>query len=436
MGLLDRLRGILNIGGGWSAARRAAWLRGDDDGVMNDAGVLVTEQTALTYATVYACVRLLSRTIAALPWRVYQQNGRRRDPYPNDPADWLISTQPNPEMNAFEWRELVLCDALLGGHHFSEIERDGAGRLVWLWPIERERVRIERDQVGSLVYMVRNGDRWAPIAPQNIYHLQGPMGLSPILQAARSIGIGIATDKLAANYFRNNAHLGIVYETEQNLQPEQVAKLRESIERRHAGPHNAARPAILSGGLKAKALTLPLEETQFLESRKFSVEEVCRWYGVPPHKVAAMDRATWANAEEMNIEFVTDSVVPWITAMEHEANVKFFGRNLRGTRYTKVNVNALLRGNFKARMEGYAQAVQNGILSPNDCRALEELNPYQGGDSYGLNSAWVPLDLLREKLEAEIEGMNNPPPPAAPTDPDADDDGAAPQNVITMPRTA
>lgn len=428
---MNPLRRLWNM---WSAERRAAWERGDDAGTSTDAGIAVTESSALTYAAVFACVRVIAETIAALPWHVYQRDGRKRVPWPNDPADWVLSTQPNREQNAFEWRENVLADALLGGHHYSEIVRDGSGRLAELWPIEPWRVRIARDEAGNLRYEVRQADGLIVLDPADVFHVQGPMGLSPIMQAARSIGVGMAMDRHAATFFGNGTHPSGILSTEGKLSADQMALLRSEWEKVHRGPRNANRTAILQAGLKWEALTMPNDEAQFLESRQFQVEEICRWYRVPPHKVASLTRATWGNIEHQAIEFVTDCLVPWVTRLEHEANIKLFGRNLKGVRYSKINVSALLRGDMKARFDAYAQGIQNGWLSPNDVRELEDMNPYAGGDGYGVNGAWTPIDLLRKKLQAEIERANKPPaqqPGPAGDEPEEDE---PPQNVVHLPR--
>jgi len=434
MNLIDRAWQWLNIG--WSAERRNAWLRGDDEGISGDAGVVVTEGSAMTYAAVFACVRVISETIAGMPWHVYQKEGRNRVAQPKDPADWVLSMQPNGEQNAFEWRETVLADALLGGHHYSEIERDNSGRLLALWPMDRNRVDRIRNQAGELRYRVKTNDGYVLLEPSEVYHVQGPMGMSPIMQAARSIGLGVALDKHGAAFFGNGTHPSGLLTTEGKLTADQIVAMREQWENTHKGPGRAHKTAILQGGVKWEALTLPNDEAQFLESRQFQVEEICRWYRVPPHKVGSLTRATWGNIEHQSIEFVTDCLVPWVQRMEHEANTKLFGRNLRGVRYSKLNVSALLRGDMKARFEAYAQALQNGWMSPNEVRELEDQNPYTGGDTYGVNAAWLPVDLLRKKVQAEIDRADKAvaAPPAAPAA--AAPTAEPPTNVLPLARNA
>jgi len=357
------------------------------------AGVRVTEDTALQFAAVWSATRVIAETVAALPWRVYEKQGAARRLRDTHPVDWVLNAQPNTEMGAFTWRETMLAHVLLWGNAYAEIEFDLAERVLALWPIAPDRVEPKRNADGELVYEVRQVSGGLTVLPASrVFHLRGlgwdgRMGYSVVRLAAESIGAGIAQDRFAAAFFGNGAHVGGVIEQAvgtKNLTPEARKVLLDDFNRKHRGAGNAFRVEYLDGGMSFKPLNMPLTDAQFLESRRFSVQDVARWFRVPPHKLADLERATFSNIEHQSIEFVSDTIVPWCCRLEQEANAKLLGRNERAAgRYTKVNLGGLLRGDLDSRYRAYATARQWGWLSANDIRELEELNPIgEGGDDY------------------------------------------------------
>lgn len=381
------------------------------------AGVYIDEHRALQLAAVYGCTRIIAESIAGLPWRVYQRSttGTFDKPVtqhlPSSPIDWLINIQPNVEMNSFQFREFMLASALLWGNGYAEIERDQGGRPIALWPITPDRVRVWRNPDSLAVeYIVSGGmDGLTAIVPMtDMLHLRGMgfdglLGYSVIRLAARTMGIGIALEQFGASYFANGTHPSGLLTTPQKLQKQQVDELRAQWEEIHKGAENSRKAAILHGDMKWQPLVVPPQDSQFLEMRKFEVIDIARWFRVPPHKVGDLSGSRHVNIEQQSIEFVTDCLVPWISRLEQEANVKLIGRNSRATIYTRINVNALMRGDIKTRYDAYGQARRDGWLSGNDIRELEDLNPYVGGDLYLVQAQMVPLDMLRERTQATID---------------------------------
>lgn len=412
MTAIDRLRHVL--------ARFVGPSRPNDRYVyVSDAAVRVDEITAMTVAAVFACVRYIAESIGALPWHVYERRGKNRVGRPDDPVDWVLGVRPNPETSAMAWREKMLADAMLYGGGFSELVFDQAGRITAMWQLDAADVELVRDDAGELVYRVRGGGSRVPIPAGNVFHVHGLgydgiTGLSVLQAGARDIGIALAQSKYASATYRNGARPSVVVETEQALRQEQIDLYRDQIEKIHKGADNAAKTAILGSGMKLRPLSLSPADLQLIESQKFSVEQVARWFRVPPHKVGALDRATWGNIEHQAIEAVTDCLLPWCVRLEQEAHAKLIGRNNQARVYTRLNLAGLLRGDIKTRYDAYAVGRINGWLSANDIRELEDQNPIPGGDQYLVQSQMVPLDKLAELTQAQIDKAKEPPAAPAP----------------------
>lgn len=382
------------------------------------AGEWVNEQTALQISTVWACVRVISETLAALPWHVYKRETDRqgralRTRVDNDVA-WLLANRPNPEMSSLAFREMLLAHALTWGNGFAEIERTPDGRVSALWPLTPDRVQVERTSLGGLTYRVSNGtlpDTF--LDPADVFHVHGLgwdgiTGYSPIRMAARAMGLSLALEKFGSKLFSNGAHPGAVLEHPGQLSTEAHKNLQESVAAQISG-ENALKPFILEEGMKWRPMTIPPEEAQFLESRKFQVAEICRWYRVPPHMVGDLERATFSNIEHQQIEFVQHTIMPWARRLECEADSKLFRR---GIIYSKVELNGLLRGDTRSRFEAYRTAPH---LTVNDIRDLEDMNPIDGGDDILAQINLAPLDMLRKLAEAAAEPEPQPTPTDEPT---------------------
>src|SRR5262245_36956493 len=414
------------------------------------AGVRVTEDSALTLGSVWACVRVISETLAALPCGVYEYlpTGGRAERH-DDPADWLLCCQANPEMSSFVWEETLLAWALTWGNGYAEIERDTAGRPVWLWPLTPDRVYPNRADVqliqdeglgregirpGDIVYRVENattGPTFLPAA--NVFHLRGLgydglVGYSVIRMAARSIGLGISLEELAANFSANDSTPGGYLKFAGKLSEPARQNLRESWQRVHGGPYRRRTVAILEEGLDWQQAGLPPEDAQLVEQRQATPAEICRWFRVPPHKIADLSRATFSNITDQNEEFVTDCLTPWAVRFEAEANFKLFGRTNRGRRFVRHNFLSLLRGDVEKRSKYYQTMFDRGIFSVNDILRSEDMNPLgPEGDQH-----FVPLNM--QTLAAAAQGTENGQSQGdATTDPGAAAAGGADSQLLEVP---
>lgn len=370
-------------------------------------GVNVTETSALRVTAVYACVRVLAETVATLPLVVYRRQkprGKLRDP--SHPLYTVLHDQANTEMTAMQLRETMMAHVLLWGNAYASIERDGAGNVVGLWPLLPDRTYVVRDdKTGKLVYITTlpNGEQvllpWDQVLHIPGLSYNGIVGYSPIQCAREAIGLALAAEEFGARFFGNGARPGGVLEHPATLSDEAYKRLRSSWESMHRGLNNAQRLAILEEGMQYKPLTIPPEDAQFLETRKFQVTEICRLFRVPPHLVGDLERATFSNIEHQSIEFVVHTIRPWLVRWEQAINMKLLTPLERRRFFVEHIVDGLLRGDIASRYNAYAIARQNGWMSANDIRELENMNPIPGGDVY-----LVPLNM---QDAAVLEGGEN-----------------------------
>lgn len=400
-GLLERRTTLVN-----PAQWLIDWFSG---GGASAAGVTVNETTALNVTTVYACVRILAETVASLPLHVYRRlpsGGKERatDHYLYS----LLHDQPNPEMTSLELREAQMGHLALWGNAFAEIERDNAGRAIALWPLRPDRMMVRRVN-GALTYEYQLPDgAKAALAPDQILHLRGLspdgiVGYSPIRLAREAIGLAIATEEFGAKFFGSGAHPGGIVEFEGRLDDQQLARYRKSVQDAYGGLGKAHRLMVLEQGLKYTQVGIPPDDAQFLETRRFQVEEIARFFRIPPHMLADLERATFSNIEHQSIEFVVHTVRPWLVRWEQGIRRSLFPPQERATYFAEFLVDGLLRGDIKSRYEAYAIARQNGWMSANDIRLLENQNPITaGGDIY-----LVPLNMVPADSVAAPQGPSN-----------------------------
>lgn len=380
------------------AARRTAPARPQQHHFMprvSTAGVHITEPTALTLSPVWAAVKVISETVAQLPWRVFLEDGNQRVLQAGTTLDVILHRKPNEEMTPFTFREFMIASALLHGNGYAEIELSRISEPRGLHPIHPLRVQPMRNGKNMLVYRIRseNGEV-IDLPPRHIYHLRGPtmdgiVGRSVISIARESMGLGIATEQFSSAFFGNGGTPSYVIQQgadSPDTSKEAAENILESFDRRHKGAHKAGKPAYLERGFELKTVGIPQKDAQFIQQRKFNVTEIARWFRVPPHKIADMDKATFSNIESQERNFVGDSILPWTIRMEQEANAKLVRTPKTST---KMNVRGLMRGDSQARSEFYTKMRDLGALDINEIRALEDMNPISGGDL-----RLVPLNMV------------------------------------------
>ena len=377
------------------------------------SGKSVTARSAIQLSTVYACVRVISETVASLPLNVYEVTERGGVRALEHPLQRLLHDEPNPEMTSFVWRETMLSHLLLWGNSYCQIIRNGRNGIVGLYPLLPDHMEVDRDSKGRLTYTYTTGEgRIVRLAPEDVLHIpglgfDGVMGYSPIALEKSAVGLSIAAEEYGSKFFGNGAMpSGVLTHPNTVKDPK---RLRESWNAAYGGSANSGKVAILEESMSFTPISIPNDAAQFLETRKFQVTEICRIFRVPPHMIGDLERATFSNIESQNISFAVHTIRPWLVRIEQAMNRALFSEGEKagsssGRRYyAQFNLDGLMRGDYKSRMEGYAIARQNGWMSANDIRELENLNPIpdeEGGNTYLCNGNLVPVGLAGISIAA------------------------------------
>ena len=376
------------------------------------SGKNVTEETAIQISTVYACVRVLAETIASLPLNVYESDGKGGSRIAqNHPLEYLLHDAPNEEMTSFIWREQMMTQILLRGNSYSQIVRSGKTAILSIYPLLSSNMTVDRDDSGALTYKYQMADESTiTLSPSEVLHIPGMgfdgiMGYSPIALMKTTLGLTLAAEEYGSKVFSNGATpAGVLTHPNRLKDPE---KLRKAWNAAYGGSANAGKIGILEEGMKFERISMPNSEAQFLETRKFQVSEICRIYRVPPHMVGDLEHATFSNIEHQSISFAVHTIRPWLVRIEQSMNKALFSENERGKYFLKFNMDALMRGDYKSRMEGYAIARQNGWMSADDIRGLENLNPIgaaKGGNEYLVNGNMIPITQAGQQNAAAQTG--------------------------------
>lgn len=365
-------------------------LRDVFSGSMTASGVYVTEAGSLSISAVYAAVRVLAESVSSLPLKVYRRDGRNRAPAPEHPLYSVLQRQGNNLMTAMKAREVAMLHLLLWGNAFLEIQRNGRGDVVGLWPIHPARVVVSVEMVDgqpTLSYDIQNTKKpSSKMGPDEILLIAGLgtdyLGKSPIQLHREGLGIEISARRYGARFFSNDARPGLVLEHPGVMGDEAYASFMATWTAAHQGSNNAHRVAILEEGMKASIIGVPPDDAQFIETRKFGRSEVASIFRVPPHMIGDLERATFSNIEHQSIEFMVHSLRPWLVRIEQAMTSQLLSEEEHGEYYVKHVVDGLLRGDTQSRYDAYTKARNWGWLSANDIRELEDQNPVDGGDVY------------------------------------------------------
>ena len=372
------------------------------------SGQSVNERSALQMSAVYACVRILAESIASLPLHFYKYNDAGgKEKAVDHPLYWLLHDEPNPEMSSFSFRETLMTHLLLWGNAYAQIVRNGRGEVIALYPLMPDRMTVDRDVRGRIYYEYARSDSDANtlgkkssviLSLEDVFHIpglgfDGLVGYSPIAMAKQAIGMGLACDEFGAAFFQNGAQPGGVLEHPNVLKDPK--RVRESWNAIYQGSRNAHRIAVLEEGMTYKPISISPEQAQFLETRKFQIDEIARIFRVPPHMIGDLEKSSFSNIEQQSLEFVKYTLAPWISRWEQAIQRSLLLMSERTRYFARFNVEGLLRGDYQSRMNGYAVARQNGWMSANDIRELESLDlipAEQGGDLYLINGNMTKLE--------------------------------------------
>lgn len=387
----------------------------------NVAGIHVTDEIAFQSATVWACMDVIASAIASSNWNVQEWLAADKQAFLyNDPLQSVLNTRMNPEMTAKSGKYAMTLSAVAFGNGYGEIVRDLTNRPVQIWPICRDRVTpVRAADDGRLLYRVYNqGYEPSYLEQADVFHIRGPgltglLGDDTISKAVKSIALSVAQQRFAETYFANNAQLGLVVTAQGALDDEQFERLKGQLEEKHGGVGKAFRSLILESVQSVENSPIKALDAQLIEARYQQVEEICRWFRVPPHKVQHLLRSTFNNIEQLGMEFSRDTLRPWKVEIEQEAEYKLF--SARGkVRFVNVDTTWAQQGDFKSRMEGYQIGRAMGVYSANDVLKKEGENTIgKEGDIRIVNGAFIPLEHVGENYR----NTGTPSEPEAPADP-------------------
>ena len=374
----------------------------------SSSGKCVNERTSIQITAVYTCIRVIAEAIAGLPLHLYKSKSEGKEKAKNHPLYFLLHDEPNPEMTSFVFRETLMGHLLLYGNAYAQIIRNGRGEILGLYPLMPNKMQVDRASNGEIYYTYILGSGDSPEIKNNktnvvylrrsdVLHIpglgyDGIVGYSPIALAKNTIGMAIACEEYGAKFFANGAspsgileHPGILNDPE---------KLRKSWNEMFSGSTNSHKIAVLEEGLQFKSISVSPNEAQFLETRQFQLNEIARIFRVPPHMVGDLERSTFSNIEEQSLEFVKYTLAPWISRWEQSLKKALLSQNEKKDYFIQFNVDGLLRGDYQSRMNGYSVGIQNGFLSVNDVRSLENMDllpDSSGGNEYLVNGTMTKL---------------------------------------------
>lgn len=349
----------------------------------SDSGVTITPANAMQITTVFACIRVLAESIGMLPLSLHRSVNGKTEKVTNTPLAKLLKNGPNDFMTPQEFKELITVHLGLRGNFYA-YKNKVAGRLVELLPLNPGSVEPKLSDSYEVTYKVTFPDGSTSELPESdVFHvrlftLDGLVGLSPIQWARHALGLARATERHGSKLFQNGAQPIGGFKTEKPLKDDQVKNLKDQLDT-YAG-EGAYRNMILQGGLEWFQTTMTNDDAQFLDTRKFQRSEICAIFRVPPHMVADLEKATFSNIEHQGLDFVRSTLMPYLTRIEQRIDKSLTPKD--DFVYSKFKANALMRGDMKARAEFYTKMVQNGALSPNEIRELEDMDRRDGGDIY------------------------------------------------------
>lgn len=370
------------------------------------SGKNVNERSAMQMTAVYSCVRVLSEAVAGLPLHLYHYNDTGgKEKATQHPLYFILHDEPNVEMTSFVFREALMTHLLLWGNAYAQIIRNGKGEVIALYPLMPNRMTVDRDENGKLYYKYNLSKDDAPtmkgsvvyLKPSDVLHIpglgfDGLVGYSPIAMAKNAIGMAMACEEYGAKFFANGATPGGILEHPGTVKDPQ--RIRDSWNSAFSGSNNSNKLAVLEEGMKYTPISISPEQAQFLETRKFQINEIARIFRVPPHMVGDLEKSSFSNIEQQSLEFVKYTLEPWLVRWEQAMMRSLIGANDKNKYFIKFNVDGLLRGDYQSRMNGYAVGRQNGWLSANDIRELENLDRIptdDGGDLYLINGNMTKL---------------------------------------------
>ncbi len=393
------------------------------DGRPSQTGVVINNDTAMAYSAVFNAVQVIAGSLASIPFVLYNRiDELAREPAINHPLYSVLRNQPNGEMDSFTWRETSMNHLLMKGNSYSEIKRDTMGRVIELWPMNPDRTKVTRNDNKRIIYELDEGPgKKRTLRADQVLHIpglgfDGRVGYSVLSLARETMGLGLGMETFQSRFYGAGTNLGSVFEHPARLSEQSQKNLKKSLTEKYAGLGNSQQAIILEEGMKYIKVGMPLNDAQFLESRTFQVLEIARWFNLPPHKLMELTHATFSNIEEMQIQFVQDTMRVWFVRWEQAVLTQLLDEGERRRLFAEFMIDALLRGDIVSRNTALSTQRMNGVISANEWRQKVNMNPIDGraGDLL-----WQPLNMTDANEPDTIMGSTEP---GEPTDEDENND--------------
>lgn len=351
------------------------------DGSDGLSGVNITEESSLALSAVWRCVAIISESVSSLPIHLYRKQGTGRDTVTDHVLSELLK-YPNANLNKSDFFQLIMTHLLLWGNGYAVIERDRRYQPESLKIVRPDEMFVDTDPDGNLWYSHKT-DLYPT---RDVIHLRGlctngKTGKSPIAVHRENLELARHSQDYGSKFFQQGGRVTGVFETPGELSDQAFKRLRNGLNEQIMGV-NTLKPLLLEGGTKYTPISIPPEDAQFIATRKFQKNEIATIFGVPPHMIGDLERATNNNIEQQSIEYVVYCLMPYLIKIEEELNRKLLPSTEIKSHFFKFNTNALMRGDTKTRSEYYKNMYLISAMNPNEIRALEELNPYEGGSEY------------------------------------------------------
>ncbi|MFT7880704.1 MAG: phage portal protein [Sulfurimonas sp.] len=365
----------------------------------------ISPQTAMQLTTVFACNRVIAETISSISLDVYERIDGGKIKAVDHPLYQLLKYSPNPNITSVMWREMIVSALNTRGNHYTQIIKNGNQDIKGLYPLATDNMKPEQTKSGKIVYKYNTGSKKIKVPAHEILHIRGLpsedgfTGMSPIEMNRKALQLGATTQEFGINFFNRGANASGAFSKDGELGEKAYKRLKNDISENYAGVHNSGKPLLLEGGLKFERISIPNNDAQFLETRKYQKEEIASIYRVPMHMINSLENATFSNIEHQSLEFVQFTILPTVKRIEQALNTQLLTEEDRKKYVIKFNVDSLLRGDFETRTSGYKTLIQNGVMSVNEARALENMNPVDGGDKRFMQLNMTTIEKIGEENE-------------------------------------
>ena len=341
---------------------------------------VITIDNAMQHTTVFACNRVIAETLGSIALELFKKIDNGKEKATAHPLYNILKLQPNPLMTSVMWREMIVQDLNIRGNHYSQIIRNRLGEVTALYPLKSSSMEVSMDENAVMRYIYKPGSKKYVVEAKEILHIRGLpgedgiTGLSPIAYNRRAIQLGDTAQEFGINFFDKGANGAGAFTTAGELSETAFERLKTDLVEKYTGMNNSGKPMLLEGGLKFERFTIPNNDSQFLETRKYQKEDIASIFRVPMHMINSLENATFSNIEHQSLEFVQFTMLPWIKRIEQALTISLLSLTEQEIYSIKFNVDTLLRGDFKTRTEGYKTLQMMGDLTINEVRDLENLN--------------------------------------------------------------